>query len=491
MGTLKYEYVAQSFRPRTDSSHRILLFVAAAGDIRSWAGVPRKAFDYQHGFQRSLNDSRVIDIVQYFRENPENISPTSVVLGLSDEVKFAPLKSKVPGLIDLVQVTITLPDLALLSLEDLANRALEKLRLRLPPATIEEIESNVEAAFSEAIRLQDEDVVEETFATEAESDVVQSLEPEARDRSYLADFYAQLLGYTRKFLEWPEPDQLREILYSLLKPAIIVDGQHRVFGGAQADADMKFSICAIPNSTWAENVYQFVVINQKAKPIKPSFLSSIIATSLSPGEIDSVYDRLRTSNIDVERAEAMERVNTDPASPFRGMIDFEVEGSPGFLQFPGMTRLAKEFENIPRSHPVLLPDAAWDEVQGDWFQHFFAFWNGVRQYFEGADSRLWQRPTAENPNNLLKLVALQEMQKFTLDTWADSRMVQLKSPDATRDHAFAFWRDFPPTFFTDEWRQKGLQTSVGRRILREAITETRRNIGRKNWGHRRLGLFSG
>ncbi len=104
MGTLKYEYIAQSFRPRSDSSHSVLLFVAAAGDIRSWAGVPRKAFDYQHGFQRTLSDSRVIDIVQYFRENPENISPTSVVIGLSEEVKFTALKSKVPGLIDLVRV---------------------------------------------------------------------------------------------------------------------------------------------------------------------------------------------------------------------------------------------------------------------------------------------------------------------------------------------------------------------------------------------------
>jgi hypothetical protein len=113
--------------------------------------VPRKAFDYQHGFQRTLSDSRVIDIVQYFRENPENISPTSVVIGLSEEVKFTALKSKVPGLIDLVRVTITLPDLALLSLEDLANRALEKLRLRLPPADIEEIESTPRTNPSDAL----------------------------------------------------------------------------------------------------------------------------------------------------------------------------------------------------------------------------------------------------------------------------------------------------------------------------------------------------
>ena len=78
-----------------------------------------------------------------------------------------------------------------------------------------------------------------------------------------------------------------------------------------------------------------------------------------------------------------------------------------------------------------------------------------------------------------------------LDNWADSRMVRLKVMAETEDKAHLFWTDFPATFFTDEWRQKGLQTSVGRRIIRDAITETRRNIGRRNWGHRRLGLFSG
>jgi hypothetical protein len=79
---------------------------------------------------------------------------------------------------------------------------------------------------------------------------------------------------------------------------------------------MLFAVCAIPESSWAESVYQFVVINQKAKPIKPAFLSSIIATSLTSDEIATVYGRLRSSKIDVDRAEVMDRVNTDPRSPF-------------------------------------------------------------------------------------------------------------------------------------------------------------------------------
>jgi hypothetical protein len=77
-----------------------------------------------------------------------------------------------------------------------------------------------------------------------------------------------------------------------------------------------------------------------------------------------------------------------------------------------------------------------------------------------------------------------------LDNWADSRVLKLRTPDNTNIAAKSFWDGFPPAFFTDEWRLKGLQTSTGRHLLRDAMTETRRNVGRKNWGHRRLGLFS-
>jgi len=490
MSELTYEYLAQRFRPREGADQELLLFVAPAKHIRSWAGVPRKAFDYQHGFQRTLNPGRVSDVATYFQEDVKNISPTSIVVGFTGAVSIESLGGDAG--VETVKVRISLPNMPEMLLPDLTERALAELRTRIPEAEIQEIEANDEAAASEAMKLLDEEVVDETFGIESESAVdLGTVETAAQERSYLADFYAQLLGYSRGLLPWPQDDkQLREILYSLLRPAIIVDGQHRVFGGAMAEEDMNFAVCAMPQSNWSESVYQFVVINQKAKPIKPAFLSSIIATSLSAEEITAVYGRLKASKIDVERAEVMERVNTDPASPFNGMIDFEVEGAPGFLQFPGMARLARDFQNIPRSHSILLPNGDWNAVEGDWQAHFFALWTGVRNYFKGEDGRLWQQPTNDNPNNLLKIVTLQEIQSLMLDNWADSRFITFDKIADTEKYASNFWSKFPVTFFTDEWRQKGLQTSVGRKILRDAMTETRRNIDRKGWGHRRLGLFS-
>jgi hypothetical protein len=91
MTDLHYEYLGQRFRPRDESDQQhLLLFVAPARDIRSWAGVPRKAFDYQHGFQRTLSQTRVSEISQYFREDTKNISPASIVVGFTGAVTVEP-----------------------------------------------------------------------------------------------------------------------------------------------------------------------------------------------------------------------------------------------------------------------------------------------------------------------------------------------------------------------------------------------------------------
>lgn len=486
-----FEYLAYSYPPRDGTDQKLLLFVAPAADIRSWAGVPRKAFDYQHGFQRTLNSSRVNDVARFFRESDRNISPTSVVVGFTGVIELQifgdPLDDVQP-----VKLKISVPRYADMSLEDLTSAAVEVLRARLGEE-ITAIETNLGDAVANAVFLQDEDAVDGEFGIDDEDEssaTAEGLDPAVRDRSFLGEFYAQLRGYQERLIEWPDEQPLREILYSLLRPAIIVDGQHRVFGAATADPDLRFAVCALPGSSWAESVYQFVVINQKAKPIKPAFLSSIIATSLNPTEIGEVYDRLKASNVDVERAEIMERVNKERGSPFFEMIDFEVEGSKGFLQFPGMARLVRDFLNIPRTRPVLLPNGEWDDaIEGGPLPQFFEFWWGIRDYFEGADARLWRQPSPDNPNHLLMIVTLQEIQGMTLDSWADSRVFKLGRLEDVRRQAAAFWSDFPPTFFTDEWRQKGLQTSAGRQILRDAMLQTRRNQGAKNWGHRRLKLF--
>lgn len=475
-----FSYIAQLYVPR-EGAESILLFVAPAGHIREWAGVPRKAFDYQHGFQRTLEERRIKQVADYFAEDARNVTPTSVVVGFTGSMKIETVSDELQGI---VRITFSMPDFEQMELAEIAQLACAVLVKRLGTDVVEQIDRNLESAVVAVVQKEADDVVDDAaFSTEDEAMTTAHV-------SYLGDFYARLSGYIKGVTPWPDDGaQLRAVLYSFLKPGIIVDGQHRVFGAALADESMRLSVCAIPDADWAESVYQFVIINQKAKPIKPAFLSTIIATSLNQDEIDSVYSRLSNSNIDVERSEMMEQVNRDPRSPFAGMIDFEVQGASGFLQFPGISALANKFRNIDRDYPNLLEGGTWDSAEGEWIDHFFAFWRGVRAYFEGSDPRLWLRPTAANPHHLLMIVTLQEMQGMVLETWADGRVFRFTTVTDTEASSQRYWLDFPSSFFTDEWRKKGLQTTVGRELLRRAMTDTRRNIGRKSWGHRKLGLF--
>ena len=481
-----YEYVAQVFRPRADSNQDLLLFTVPAGDLRLWAGVPRKAFDYQHGFQRTLDERRVNEAAAFFRKDPKNVSPTAIVVGLRPSVDITPIDigsvqtASLSGNLRLAKVRIDAPGLSSLSLDDLIDRAIKEVRNRLPTDVTDQIDEDLLAAVN---AMAGPEELSESEQIDDGGD--RSSDP----RSYLTDFYVMLNGYTEGMVPISDPSALRDTLAAILNPGLIVDGQHRVYGAANTDEGMQLAVCAIPNASWEESVYQFVVINQKAKPIKPAFLSSIIATSLSTDEISSIYQRLRASRIDVTRAEEMERLNTDPASPFQSMIDFEVENAPGFLQFPGMNRLLQAYKKIPATHPNLLPEGRWEAVSGEWFDHFCAFWLGIREYFEAEDPRLWREPSEGNPNSLLKIVTLQEVQDLMLDSWADARAFVFSDADETREKANKFWEGFPASFFTDEWRQKGLQTSVGRKIVRDAIMETRRKHGQRNWGHRKLKLF--
>ena len=129
----------------------------------------------------------------------------------------------------------------------------------------------------------------------------------------------------------------RSELLSYLTPVILVDGQHRLLGALESlrlsldtfestgslpiddpltekmlhlieqgmqHQDVRGSLEAelvrfLPVSLLLskepqEHVFQFIVVNQKAKPIPPALLATITSTTLTDDELESVADRLRT-----------------------------------------------------------------------------------------------------------------------------------------------------------------------------------------------------
>lgn len=100
-------------------------------------------------------------------------------------------------------------------------------------------------------------------------------------------------------------------LSELAKPATIIDGQHRVLGAAAVERNVPFSVTAIVDCAWAEQVFQFTVINYTAKGIPDQFITANAALSLTGSELDSLQDRLVQAGVKVTEYELMRVVHFD------------------------------------------------------------------------------------------------------------------------------------------------------------------------------------
>ena len=270
----KYRYLARLYTQHPNSNMSIISFVAKASDIIDWAGVPRKATMIGRngtliGFQRVLNEERVEEIDSFFKE-PSNLSPTAIVVAFRkgqttlirmDQTLKASLQAKEDPT-EPVWVEIEVDDFSKLTVSELISLFLTTMEKRLEGEPLEE-ESVDEAIY---------DQTDEEFVLHD---------------SHLRKFMQQLQSIKERLDkegELPEgisENDIRDTLESMLLPAMLVDGQHRVMGALRNDENIPFCVCGLVDATWEEQVFQFVVINQKASRIEPPFLNAIVTTSLT------------------------------------------------------------------------------------------------------------------------------------------------------------------------------------------------------------------
>ena len=286
----------------------------------------------------------------------------------------------------------------------------------------------------------------------------------------------------RELLDTPE-DRLKALLASLLRPAMIVDGQHRVWGAYNSDkAPIKFSVCAIQDADWVEQVFQFVVLNRLAKPISPSFLTSILNTSLTNSEVGLIEKRLDAIGIRNTDRIIMKYLNHDERSPFFGIIaePAEVAGidNKGKLSDKGMIRLAKRWLNIKKKKKEMemfqkaigaknltAARKEWSNHE-TWVPYFYAFWDAVRDRY--SKDGLWEK---REGFHLLYIVTMHAMQELFLEAKANGD-IRFSNIDDFRAQVTQYFADVQSTFFRG-WKATGLQSGDGPEWIKAAIQELR------------------
>lgn len=471
----------------------IVSFVASAEELLEWSSIPRrgKLEEGQIGFQRTDDPNRVLKAKEFFSRYPTNQSPTAIVVGIhpviDDTQRIATLKLEnefEDSTTHRCKLTISLP-IEIQSVEavqSIVDLVKSKISYRVEQDE-QEVSSN--------------ELLYETLIYEDDSELE---EDEDSDKIELGQSILKTFLENLESEDWCEKNF--EAIQDFAKPATIIDGQHRLKGAAACERNIPFTVCAVYDCPWSEQVFQFTVINYTQKGIPDQFITANAALSLTGSELDSLKGRFSQAGVKVLEYDLMEIVQFNESSPFYSLVNLsEKKGDPNKIGYKTMVRIAKKWYEAKHKFllQVILPNL-YKDIEGsnsqvvkqrlelwknqDWGNFFIDFWDAIRAKYGSHPSHeegyaLWD----VGHSNLMRGVVIFELQELFFDTFSI-----LKAKDFAfnseaeirrelRERVEDFTNDIPANFFATTWGQTSLDVGPGRASLKATLSKVQKSGG--------------
>ena len=372
MARTQFTYEAFAFRQQEKAPIQVA-FVADAGEVIQWAGVPRKSDELLTGFQRFRDDNRINQEIVPFFQDPKNSSPTAIIVALRRDSSLGGCTidpSDIPtGKATRVTLTIEF-DKEALATDSVFDAAQAYVDSRLRGST-GDISADDDLADEEEDNEEDDDGEDESLAHLGTTTLQR-----------LADLLRDPLNR--------ENQGFRDAVADYVKPAVLIDGQHRV--SAAAKLGLSFLICGLYNATWEEQIFQFTVVNIRPKRIPPAVVTSIAGLSLTRLEQNRLKLRLAQAGVKMNEVAIMSLVAYDGRSPFADRVNMAIgpATTADKLGYGGMKRLAKVWFSASRISLLNIAKQAYDTSSVSaarerwrsddnlWFDFFCAFWSTIR-----------------------------------------------------------------------------------------------------------------
>jgi hypothetical protein len=538
---MEFRYKAIQVK-QTDSNKMMVLFAAPATEIDQWAGIPqKKRFGTEEtiGFQREENISRVKSLGE-FCENNENIIQNPLLCA-TRKISIASTRFEAAqGETDDVQrglLVIEIPEYNTFSMEDILGFLREYIEKRVPALEGKQPDRKIlsdlmikanqagHSSFNEVNSESVEDNEDSENETEIESESL--VESALFEESHIYDFWNEIAGrhiLIKKMDKDDRPkdeflDFKRDALMTYLRSVVLVDGQHRLRGAIEAaesrmeqddilkeierrignaedpaaiDSDIlarevrRLPVSLLLSDDPSEQVFQFVVVNQKATPIGRALLGTIVSTTLSTEEIEKVALRLKNAGIQLEESQAITFLSRYEGSPFYNLVERGLSGdSKDLMQWNVLSSLVRIFRHlkggklygskndyadlwksrylgsssIVKNNPSASEDPylVWSKLDGPWRDVFIAFYSEVRNFFGStSDSQAhnyWGSPRHSNLFNKISLTILSaDFFQF---------LIASKQEINSKEHVSQIikeWLDqVSPTYFNRDWNLSGVK----------------------------------
>jgi hypothetical protein len=526
---------------QVEGGKRLVAFSAPAAEIDRWGGIPqKKRFDEGEesaGFQREDKQKR-IDEIAVFLSDPHNILQNPLLCSertaKNAKVEFVPMA----GHDSIGELVITIPDYSSLTMLEVFERVQEYLEERVPSLKGKTAPEETVARLQ--LRARNEGLLGEDGqdgnddvdnSDDADSDDTSEADETEGDgstsalfeESHIAEFWEEVASRREvlkkigtEYTHDPFLGFSREAMESYIRPVVVMDGQHRLRGAlaaarsaldssqAMAEAERriasgespmmvtsdlllkasrKLPISLLLDPNPAEHVFQFVVVNQKATPIGRALLATIVSTSLSEEELETVTDRLQRAGIPLDESRAASYMARNRMSPFAGLVDLGMTGTNQneLLPWPVMVSLVQIFRDLSGaalyhqkndyaatwrskfldfSQIVAGYQAAgfssaydhWRSLDGPWRGVFIKFWTAVRDFFgttkDMSNHNYWGNPRKSNLFNKpsLHILAADFFRYMTMAKTAIENDTQVKQ-------IVAEWlADVDQSYFNRDWK---------------------------------------
>ena len=539
---MQYRYQCITSK-QTRSGKWLTQFAAPAPEIDSWAGVPQKkrfgSGEETAGFQREESPSRIKSLRDFYL-NEDNIIQNPLLCSLRDIPRSSVVFEPAPGTpedapIQIGELVVDVPDFSSLSFEEILRHVREYIESRVPELQEREpdpaIVDGLKVRAAEVGHLEEPEPAEETTETTEEggSEPAENGDPSGVlfEESHIIDFWQEIAGrheLVKQIDRSIEGDEFlgftRDALLSYLRPVVVVDGQHRLRGALAAaremlnDADVQSEIeeriangeswesveaeivhrksrllpvSLLMSTEPAEQVFQFIVVNQKATPIGRALLGTIVSTTLSNDEMASVATRLKNAGIQLEESQAITYLARHPDSPFSGLVERGLAGdAKDLLQWNVFSSMIGIFRNLKggklfgqrndyaeiwkqrflpaseivadyESHGFDTLEEYWSTLDGPWRDVFVRFWTKIRDTFGDTEDpdkhNFWGRTRESNLFNKISLTILAaDFFQFMVET-----RTKLNSADEIPELVDTWLENVNTGYFDKNWNLAGVK----------------------------------
>lgn len=256
------------------------------------------------------------------------------------------------------------------------------------------------------------------------------------------------------------------------KPAFVIDGQHRLKAIAEEDPAMPVVAAAILGASQLERALNFIVINNKAKRVSGDLVRGIVA-ELQQGDQDLLGARLEAVGLTLgDYPTALGVLGRNPDSPFRDMIDWDINRG------PAANRRIKPQALESSLREVLANLQAPDKLDIDEAVELLsAMWRGVAAAWTHPD-KPWHHEESKIADKA-GMVAVTEFLVERLNTKREEGL-DVADPAQVEEYCRVVMSTVLPDFWLAEWNEKGLDTSAGRNLIRQSLAALRTAVSTKH-----------